>query len=509
MTAPFAKVEKTEDGGREVWGYATIERVDKSGEIADFNGTVKAFGVWSDEISKQTNGKSLGNVRYMHQPITAGKMIHYEPSETTIKDDKGNDQVAKAIWVGAYIPPTKADIIKDVDEGILSAFSIGGNYAKKWWDGVAKAFRFIPDLAEFSLVDNPCVEGASIVNVINKAHGPWEKESRNLEKGSGNVDIKEVEKSKVEGGEKKEELVKNKEVTKVDDKIEKACKDIGITSAQFAELLKAVVPVDDERAITAVAEISSDFSADNTGIFPSDGKDVIDIPSGVDDVVEAEKATYKAMVADLKKAIEVLEGGLEKANVAISKGRMTNLEHAKNHIQAAQDGTLYGPAEHLATEGQVADGNTGEEPQDVNADKAMYGELQKGIDRSNIKFEKALVDNLNKTENKLEALFKGVAGAESLNKATESLTKMYEELLETSKLVKEIHKTPVNDNLIMNGSNPMLKSFDNNKFNYQATEENVLESMIKGTNDVMVKDKLGQELAMRRMKQNLNGQGVK
>lgn len=180
LSAPIAKTVETQDGGREVWGFATLERVDKTGEIADFDGTVKAFEKWSSEIEKRTQGKSKGNVRVMHGATVAGKAIHWEPQEVTIEGDDGQPQTVKAIWTGAYVPPTKPDIIKDIDEGILSAFSIGGSYAKRWYDETAKAFRYIPELSEYSLVDNPAVPGADIAQVINKADVPWQHESRKL-----------------------------------------------------------------------------------------------------------------------------------------------------------------------------------------------------------------------------------------------------------------------------------------------------------------------------------------
>jgi hypothetical protein len=59
LLAPFAKVQETKDGGCEIWGYATLEKKDKSDEIADYEGTVNAFQKWSDEVSKRTDGKSL------------------------------------------------------------------------------------------------------------------------------------------------------------------------------------------------------------------------------------------------------------------------------------------------------------------------------------------------------------------------------------------------------------------------------------------------------------------
>jgi len=184
MFAPFSKVETTSNGGREVWGFATLERKDKVGEIADFDRTVKAFQNWSDEVSKRTGGKSMGNVRVMHQAVTGGKMTHWEPGETEIVDEKGNKQTVKGIWTATYVPPHKTDVIKDIDEGILSGLSIGGEYEERWWDEAQKGFRFAPKLAEYSFVDNPCVEGADIVNVIAKADGPWSRTDRNLSKAT-------------------------------------------------------------------------------------------------------------------------------------------------------------------------------------------------------------------------------------------------------------------------------------------------------------------------------------
>ncbi len=52
IAAPFTKVEATPDGGRNVEGFAPLERKDKQGEITDYAGTVKAFEKWSAEILK-------------------------------------------------------------------------------------------------------------------------------------------------------------------------------------------------------------------------------------------------------------------------------------------------------------------------------------------------------------------------------------------------------------------------------------------------------------------------
>lgn len=159
----LAKVEKKDDGGRELWGFAILEVVDKAKEIADYQGTVQAFREWSEEAKERSGGKSLGNVRLMHEPVASGILTHWEESE---KDLDGNK--VKGIWVGVYVPAHKEDVIKDIDSGILTGFSMGGNYKSKWIDVETGATRYIPVVSELSLVDSPCVPGASFENIINK-----------------------------------------------------------------------------------------------------------------------------------------------------------------------------------------------------------------------------------------------------------------------------------------------------------------------------------------------------
>jgi len=509
MTAPFAKVSKTEDGGREVWGYATVERKDKSGEIADAEGTAKAFGTWSEEVAKRTAGKSLGNVRLMHQPITAGKMIHYEPTETTIKDEKGNDQVAKAIWVGAYIPPTKPDIIKDIDEGILSAFSIAGNYAKRWYDSAAKAFRFIPQLAEFSLVDNPCCEGADIVNVINKADGPWNKDNSKLNKEAERLMSKEaaeivedpkkiIEKSAKPKAAKVPETPEQKKARLAKEKLAaadpkntgdpaadpdadcaSACKALGISEDQF-KILKGMFKKDalSTQTPAPAATTSLDLGA---GTFGQGGLS-LDVAGAAADIAAAETATFKSMLAEVKKNVETLE--TEK----LSKIRTENMVKAQEYIKAAlEDREVKAPAIQPIVPDEAL--------------KVSMGSLQKGIDGVN-EFSKSINEAIIGSQNKIEALFKGITSQEDFKKMSDSLEAV-------SVLVKEIHETPVNNNTILNGGAPdVLKMLKGNN-NLGSTDDSVLQKFMGETKDPMLKDKIGQEIAMRRMKQNMSNQGAR
>ena len=77
MSAPniFFRLAKVDIDKRLVYGIATAEVVDKSGEICDYETTKPYYKEWSNEFSKATNGASLGNLRSMHNPVAAGKIV--------------------------------------------------------------------------------------------------------------------------------------------------------------------------------------------------------------------------------------------------------------------------------------------------------------------------------------------------------------------------------------------------------------------------------------------------
>src|ERR1700760_4468937 len=71
----FIPLKKVDAAQRLVFGTLAAEVADHSGEIMDYETAKPAFKSWSDEISKTTDGKSLGNVRAMHTSVAAGKLI--------------------------------------------------------------------------------------------------------------------------------------------------------------------------------------------------------------------------------------------------------------------------------------------------------------------------------------------------------------------------------------------------------------------------------------------------
>jgi len=146
----FAQIAKVDEARHEVWGIATAEVVDKEGEIFDYESSKPYFKQWSDEIAKATEGKSLGNVREMHEASAVGKLVAID-----------FDDQLRQIRVGARIVDSVA--WQKCALGVYTGFSIGGSYIKAWKDG--EFVRFTAKPIEISVVDNPCVPGAHFTAV--------------------------------------------------------------------------------------------------------------------------------------------------------------------------------------------------------------------------------------------------------------------------------------------------------------------------------------------------------
>lgn len=151
LFVPLAKVDEVE---RTVTGIVTSEVLDKSGEYFHYESSVPYFKAWSATMERVTKGKSLGNVRSMHQPNAVGKL-------TAIEFDDGNKTITATAKIVDDAEWTK------VVEGVYTGFSIGGKYVKQWEEGGKNYFTADP--VEVSIVDNPCVPVAHFLAV--KAEG--------------------------------------------------------------------------------------------------------------------------------------------------------------------------------------------------------------------------------------------------------------------------------------------------------------------------------------------------
>lgn len=152
----FVPLAKADAAQRLVYGYFD-ETPDRAGEVFDYASSKPNIEAWSAEMSKASDGKSLGNIRGQHSNIAAGKLI-----ELTFDDDlKKVGFVAKVVDDNEW---------KKVEEGVYTGFSPGGRYAKRWQDGAHK--RYTADVRELSIVDIPCNPSATFTMV--KADGTEE-----------------------------------------------------------------------------------------------------------------------------------------------------------------------------------------------------------------------------------------------------------------------------------------------------------------------------------------------
>lgn len=155
----FIPLTKIDEPRRLIYGVATAEIEDRTGEICDYASTKPLYEKWSEDISRSTGGKSLGNVRAMHGSVAAGKVTKIN----------FNDE-AKQIEICAKIIDD-AEWLK-VEEGVYTGFSQGGTYLKRWTDPEG-AIRYTASPNEISLVDLPCLPEATFE--IIKADGRIER----------------------------------------------------------------------------------------------------------------------------------------------------------------------------------------------------------------------------------------------------------------------------------------------------------------------------------------------
>ena len=156
----FFRLSKVNIEKRLVTGIATAEVVDKSGEICDYETTVPYYKAWSDEFAKATNGGSLGNLRSMHNPVAAGKIIEVNYNDAAKSIEITAKVVDDAEW-------------NKVVENVYTGFSQGGEYIDRWPDEQnPKLMRYTANPSEVSLVDNPCL-GVATFEVV-KADGSVE-----------------------------------------------------------------------------------------------------------------------------------------------------------------------------------------------------------------------------------------------------------------------------------------------------------------------------------------------
>jgi len=156
---PITKVNKEK---RTVSGFASLDNVDRHGDIVTAAASKKAFDNFR------------GNIREMHGPTAVGKMVNF-------KEDSFFDPETKkkynGIYVTAYISKGAQDAWEKCLDGTYGGFSIGGNIndakMEKADDGSGQDRRVIHDyeLHELSLVDSPANQLANFFSIEKNLDG--------------------------------------------------------------------------------------------------------------------------------------------------------------------------------------------------------------------------------------------------------------------------------------------------------------------------------------------------
>lgn len=161
LSMPVTKVDVER---RTVYGFATLDNLDKQNDIVPLDASIKAFE------------KFRGNIREQHDPKKAvGKMISFKPENIY---DKGTGKVYSGVFVSAYISRGAQDTWEKVLDGTLSGFSIGGSLKETrnvYDEELGKMIRVVDDyeMIELSLVDTPANPLAN-VTIVHKVGGVLE-----------------------------------------------------------------------------------------------------------------------------------------------------------------------------------------------------------------------------------------------------------------------------------------------------------------------------------------------
>lgn len=164
LSVPFSKIDKE---NRTVSGFASLDNLDKHGDVVTAEASQKAFD------------RFRGNLREMHQPLAVGKVLSFIQQNFY---DKPSGKTYKGVFVTTYISKGAQDTWEKVLDGTLTGFSIGGNVLEsqdEFNKEADKSVRKINDyeLYELSLVDNPANPLANIFSIQKGVDGPIYKGS--------------------------------------------------------------------------------------------------------------------------------------------------------------------------------------------------------------------------------------------------------------------------------------------------------------------------------------------
>jgi hypothetical protein len=481
----FAQIRKVDEERRLVYGRAADESPDKAKEKMDYAGSKPHFEKWSADMSKDTNGKSLGNVRAMHGKVAAGvlKDIAFDDAACTI------DVCAKVVDDNEW---------KKVLEGVYTGFSIGGAYGEKTVEKVdgEDYTKYVAIPNEISLVDRPCIPTAKFFQVQKVDGTTAEVAFKEPIAEVAKVEVAKVEVAKVE--------VAKVEVAKTETTAEGT---VDGTPEQVDQLTAIMA----EKGLS-ISDVIALTKGENP--FAAKGKDTA--PKGIEqaawDKMDAkEKAAAKAEAekveqAELKKATssELRKGMYECSQFAQIIAALQSLKSSAAYesyregdnspVPQALDACISmcaGVLKQMIDEEVAEVGDTGV-PQPVMAMAEQCGELAKHEGDPLLVLVKYGARNSGQDKSRIEAIHKASVelgaectpaakeeGAGDLQKSTTDLAKMIEDavapmqkaLTDAQEQIKRLEAQPAPTKVVLRA---VSKAQDNGDAEVNPTEADLV-----------------------------------
>lgn len=292
---------------RIVVGFATLDNIDKSGDIVTSDASMKAFS------------RFRGNIRYMHERMPVGKLIDYQPA---VFYDEETQSQHNGVQVTVKISEAEDAVWTKCQDGTLSGFSIGGNVVKTSYvydEKLAKNVQVIEDyeLTELSLVDNPANQFANITAIRKSADGKVHEGDELQMSGS----IEKVFEINTRGG--SPTLPKENEIAKSEEA------EVQVTDVTSASVTDAEIPAEEgEKVEEAPAEETVvEEEVDPKDEDATEAEEVVDISGAISEALdkfrtlleESAANTVKAVdakIADINEKIESVTSDVEKVSAA-------------------------------------------------------------------------------------------------------------------------------------------------------------------------------------------------
>lgn len=297
---------------RIVVGFATLDNIDKSGDIVTADASMKAFS------------RFRGNIRYMHERMPVGKLIDYQ---TAVFYDEETQSQHNGVQVTVKISEAEDAVWTKCQDGTLSGFSIGGNVVKTSYvydEKLAKNVQVIEDyeLTELSLVDNPANQFANITAIRKSADGKVHEGDELQMSGS----IEKVFEINTKGG--SPTLPKENEIAKSEEA------EVQVTDVTSASTADAEIPAEEGEKVeeTVAEETVVEEEVDPKDEDAAEEEEVVDISVAISEALdkfrtlleESAASTAKALdakIEDINAKIQSVTSDVEK--VSATQGELT------------------------------------------------------------------------------------------------------------------------------------------------------------------------------------------